>query len=132
MGTFFNTHLYCLVGSLSMTVWTRAELGVLYACVLYFCICACSAQLSMFHMDRCSRNTPINSITNITIFIIIIMITIIIFLGICMVSFVAKAPWGFYTSDYAAVSLQEPCLALCFTIREGFRPEWCISTIYHA
>ena len=39
-----------------MIVWTPAVLGVLYACVLYFCICTCSAQLSMFHMERRSRN----------------------------------------------------------------------------
>ena len=32
-------------------------LSVLYACVLYFCICTCSSQLSMFHMERRSRNT---------------------------------------------------------------------------
>ena len=31
----------------------------LYACVLYFCICPCSAQLSMSHMERRSRNTLI-------------------------------------------------------------------------
>ena len=38
-----------------MIVWTPAVLSVLYACVLYFC----SAQLSMFHVDRHSRNTLI-------------------------------------------------------------------------
>ena len=38
MGTFFN----CSVRCLSMTVWTPAALGALYACVLYFCICTCS------------------------------------------------------------------------------------------
>ena len=42
-----------------MIVWTHAVLGVLYACVLYFCICTCSVQLSMFHMERRSRNTLI-------------------------------------------------------------------------
>ena len=52
---FFN----CLVGCFSMTVWTPAGLGVLYACVLYFCICTGSPQLSMFHMERSSRNTLI-------------------------------------------------------------------------
>ena len=31
----FLTHLYCLVGCLSMIVWTHAVLGVLCACVLY-------------------------------------------------------------------------------------------------
>ena len=35
---------------------TCAVLGV-YACILDFCICTCSAQLSMFHMERNSRNT---------------------------------------------------------------------------
>ena len=54
-----------------MTVWTHAVLGVLYACVLYFCICTSSAQLSMFHMERRSRNT-------IVIIIVIIIIIIII------------------------------------------------------
>ena len=42
-----------------MIVWTHAVLGVLYLCVLYFCICNCSVQLSMFHMERHSRNTLI-------------------------------------------------------------------------
>ena len=48
--------LNCSVRYLSMIVWTPAALGVLYAYVLYFCICTCSAQLSMFHMERCSKN----------------------------------------------------------------------------
>ena len=34
MGTFL-THINCLVGCLSMIVWTHAVLGVFYACVLY-------------------------------------------------------------------------------------------------
>ena len=46
----------CLVGCFSMMGWTPAVLSVLYACVLYFGICTCSEQLSMFHMERCSRN----------------------------------------------------------------------------
>ena len=53
---FFNTYLYCLVGCLSMIVWTPAVLGVIYACVMYFCICTCSAQLSRFYMERPCRN----------------------------------------------------------------------------
>ena len=53
MGTFFFN---CLVGYLRMIVWTPAVLGVLNAYTLYFCIGTCSAQLSMFHMERCSRN----------------------------------------------------------------------------
>ena len=55
MGVLFN----CLVGCFSMIVWTPAVLSVLYACVWYFCVCTCSAQLSMFHMERHSRNTLI-------------------------------------------------------------------------
>ena len=35
IGTFSFTQLYCLVGCLSMIVWTHAVLGVFYACVLY-------------------------------------------------------------------------------------------------
>ena len=38
----------CLVGCFSMIVWIPAVLSVLCACVLYFCICTCSAQLSNF------------------------------------------------------------------------------------
>ena len=34
----FLTNLYCLVGCLRIIAWTHAVLGVLYACVLYFCI----------------------------------------------------------------------------------------------
>ena len=67
---FFSfTLIYCLVGCLSIIVWTPAVLGVFYACVLYFCICTCSTQLSMFHMERHSKNT-----------LIIIMIIIFIFI----------------------------------------------------
>ena len=43
----------------SMIIWTPPVLSVLYACVLYFCICTCSAQLSVFHMEKRSRNTLI-------------------------------------------------------------------------
>ena len=59
------THPYCLVGCLSILVWTHTVLGFLYACVLYFCICTCSAQLK-----RRSRNT-------IIIIIIIIIIKVL-------------------------------------------------------
>ena len=34
-----------------MIIWTPTVSSVLYACVLYFCICTCSAQLSMFNME---------------------------------------------------------------------------------
>ena len=37
--------------------WPCAVLAVLHACVSYFCTCTCSAQLSMFHTERWSRNT---------------------------------------------------------------------------
>ena len=51
--------IHCLVGCFSMTVWTPAVLGVLCAYVLYFCICTCSGQLSMFHKEMRPRNTLI-------------------------------------------------------------------------
>ena len=56
---FYGYSFLCLVGCFSMIIWTPTVLSVLYACVLYFCICTCSAQLSMFHMERRSRNTLI-------------------------------------------------------------------------
>ena len=34
------------------------------ACILYFCMCTCSVQLSMFPMERHSRNTLITIIIN--------------------------------------------------------------------
>ena len=57
----------CLVGCFSMIICTPTVLNVLYACVLYFCICSCSAQLSIFHIERHSRNTLIIIITIIII-----------------------------------------------------------------
>ena len=42
-----------------MIIWTPAVLSVLYAWILYFCICTCSVQLSMIHMERRFRNTLI-------------------------------------------------------------------------
>ena len=78
--------LNCLAGCLSMIIWTPVVLSVLYACVLYFCICTCSAQLSMFHMERLSRNTLIIIIIIIiVIIIIIIIITIIIIIIIIII-----------------------------------------------
>ena len=65
LGFMGNLKFNCFVGCFSMIVWAPAVLSVLYACVLYFCICTCSAQLSMFHLERRSRNT-------ITIIMIII------------------------------------------------------------
>ena len=64
---FLWVFFLCLVGCFSMIIWTPTVLSVLYACVLYFCICTCSAKLSMFHMERRSKNALI-------IIIIIIMI----------------------------------------------------------
>ena len=61
-GYFFFFLFNCLAGCLSMIVWTPAVLGVFYACVLHFCTCTCSVQLSMFHMERRSRNTLIITI----------------------------------------------------------------------
>ena len=63
---FLWVFFLCFVGCFSMIIWTSAVLSVFYACVLYFCICTCSAHLSMFHLERRSNNTLI-------IIIIIIM-----------------------------------------------------------
>ena len=54
-----------------MIIWTPAVLSVLYACVLYFCLCTCSAQLSTFHMERRSRNMLITIIIITTVTIIL-------------------------------------------------------------
>ena len=67
MGFYVCSFFSCLVGCFSMTVWTPAVLSVLYACILYFCICPGSAQLSMFHMEKCCRNKLIINITVISV-----------------------------------------------------------------
>ena len=67
---FYGYSFLCLVGCFSIIIWTPAVLSVLCACVLYFCIYTCSAQLSIFHIERRSRNTLI-----IIIAIIISIIT---------------------------------------------------------
>ena len=56
-----------------MIIWTPAVLSVVYACVLCFCICTCSAKLSVFHVERRSKNT----LMIITIIIIIVIVIII-------------------------------------------------------
>ena len=56
---FYGYSFLCLIGCFSMITWTPTVLSVLYACVLYFCICTCSAHLSRFHMERRSTNTLI-------------------------------------------------------------------------
>ena len=66
---FYGYSFLCLVGCFSMIIWTPTVLSVLYACVLYFCICTCSAQFSMFHMERHSRNMLIISNNNNNIII---------------------------------------------------------------
>ena len=56
---FYGYSVLCLDGCFSMIIWTPTVLSVLYACVSYFCISICSPQMSMFHMERRSRNTLI-------------------------------------------------------------------------
>ena len=75
---FMGILFLCLVRCFSMIIWTPTVLSVLYACVLYFRICNCSAQLSMFHMERRSRNTLIIIIIIITMMMMIMIIIIII------------------------------------------------------
>ena len=53
---FMSNFFVLLLSWMFQHDWTPAVLSVLYACVLYFCICTCSAQLNMFHMERRSRN----------------------------------------------------------------------------
>ena len=47
--TSFNIHLYCLVGCLSMIVWTYAVLGVLYACFVFLYLYLFSAIQHVSH-----------------------------------------------------------------------------------
>ena len=94
----------CLVGYLSMTVWTPAVLSVLYAYVLYFCICPCSVQLSMFHMERRYRNTLIIIIIIIIIRIILLLLLLLLLLVVVVVVVVV--------SLLKATALHAPCVVL--------------------
>ena len=80
---FYGYAFLCLVGCFSLIIWTTAVLSVLYACVLHFCICTCSAQLSMFHMERRFRNTliSISIIIIINIFIAELFISVVVYIG---------------------------------------------------
>ena len=68
-------------------------LSVLYACVFYFCICTCSAQLSMFHKEKRSRNTLIiimimimmMMMMMIMIIVVVVVIIIIIIIDIIII-----------------------------------------------
>ena len=56
----------------------------LYACVWYFCICPCSAQMSMFHMERRSRNTLIiinifNNNNNNNVVVVLLLLLLFFF-----------------------------------------------------
>ena len=64
-----------------MIVWAPAVLSVLYARVLYFCLCPCSAQLSMFHRESSSRNTLIIVIMMMMMMMMMIIVAIIINCG---------------------------------------------------
>ena len=62
---------------------TIAVLGISYACgffffvlFFFFDVCTCSAQLSMFHMERHSRKTIITIIVTLTMMITVIIIHI--------------------------------------------------------
>ena len=63
---FFFTSPHYLVGSLSLLVWTHGLFGM-----SYIRIWTCKAQLSMFHMERRSRNI---------ITVMIVVRTIILFI----------------------------------------------------
>ena len=82
----------CLVGCFSLIIWTSAVLSVLYACVLFFCIFTCLVQLSMFHVERCSRN-------------ILIMIIIIIFAFAKLLLIHGKASSVFFQGCHFAYRL---------------------------
>ena len=52
------THVYCLLGCLEQDCSDTCCFGCLICmCFVFFCIYTYSAQLSMFHMERHSRNT---------------------------------------------------------------------------
>ena len=59
MGTFLNPSLllsWMFEHDCLDRLFGHMLFWVSYMHVLYFCICICSAQLSMFHMERHSRN----------------------------------------------------------------------------
>ena len=90
---FYGYSFLYLIGFFSMITCTPTVLSVLYAYVLSFCICTCTAQLSMFHMERCSRKT-----------------LIIIILVLCRPRITGMvAVWLFNAPQYASVSQGQIC-----------------------
>ena len=67
---FYGYSFFLMLNWIFQHDYLDTVLSILYACILYFCICTCSAKLSMFHMERRSRNTLI------VIIIIIIIINV--------------------------------------------------------
>ena len=87
-----------------MIIWTPTVLSVLYACVLYFCNGTCSAQLSIFLMERCSRNALIIIISIIIIIFIIIIIVVVVIINkvaLCNTSFSVLANCQFNDSSFS-------------------------------
>ena len=64
---FMGVLFLCLIGCFSVIVWTPTVFECLICMRFYFCICTCSEQLSMFHMEKRSRNMLIIIINNIII-----------------------------------------------------------------
>ena len=56
---FCGCSFFCLIDVSAWLFGHLLFLSVLYASVFYFCICTCSEQLNMFHMEKHSRNTII-------------------------------------------------------------------------
>ena len=59
---FMGVLFLCLIGCFSMIVWTPTVFECLICMRFLFLYCTCSAQLSVFHMEKRSRNTLIISI----------------------------------------------------------------------
>ena len=112
--------VFCLVGCFSMIIWTPTVLSVLYACVLYFCICICSVQLSMFHMERRFRNTLI---------IIIIIIIIISALAYIMIQNTRNDLLTYaHCSRWSISHLRPLAIALCSGLLWPFQSSWSLVT----
>ena len=68
-----------------MIILITAVLSVLYACVLLFCMYTCSAQLSMFHMERRSRNMLFHLLLLLLLLLLILLLIIIIIIVVVVV-----------------------------------------------
>ena len=82
---FFGGGGYCLAGCFSMIVLDTRCFECLIRMCFVFCICPCSEQSSMIHMERRSINTLIITIIIIAFLILLLLLLLLIIIIIIII-----------------------------------------------